>query len=463
VPTLTGGSLNVYRMEIDLGDIPEEGSKSRRVKKKTTQQIEYEETMSRINKHIEKHAGGGESDDGTSDGGSDAGGGGGGGIQSTPTAAAAVADLARSMHLKSLGYTVKTCKIAGVAQIAPRPGSLRFASGDRGLGVVATGGSDGVLRLIRGGQIEDEAVAGTSITAVETSLCGHHVFASLLDGAIITRHIIADDGEGLHEGYNTGKQSGGKEEKEGGDGGGGRHGGGPGGMAAGARKNGGSSGGVTVRLHPHSRELRLPRSGVAITCMRLSPDGASLICGSSSGVVYIARVNTVINGLVHDSSVAPPTAPSAKPLAMVPLEDLRDRNVAILQLEEKVADTIKSSKFRVMMLEAENEDKLKAAQKKIDESAVRLFELNSVYPQLERVWFQHLILKSNFLLSNLAFKFNLYRLHCGGKRPNPARHGGDAVADGGGGEGGPQSDGSDAHARRGGTGGELRTPLRHRD
>lgn len=122
------------------------------------------------------------------------------------------------------------------------------------------------------GQIEDQAVTETSITAVETSLCGHHVFASLMDGVIVTRHVMADDGEEVRKGYTTDKPSG--TDREEGGGGGSRPG-------AGAGANGGLRG-VTVRLHPHSRELRLPRAGVAITCMRLSPDGASLICGASS-------------------------------------------------------------------------------------------------------------------------------------------------------------------------------------
>ena len=300
--------------------------------------------MNRINKKLEKGEDGADSDD--SDAGSDAGGAELGHIG----AAAGGRDVSRKMHLKSLGYTVKSCRIAGVAQIAPRPGSLRFSAGERGLGVVATGGSDGVLRLIRGGQVEDEAVTASSITALEVSLCGHHVFASLVDGVIVTRHIIADDGTG-------------KDEDEGGGGGSGA----AGATGAVARKKSGG-GGVVVRLHPQSRELRLPCSGVAITCMRLSPDGASLICGASTGAVFITKVSTVINGLIHEPAALPPAAISAKPLAMVPLEDLRDRNSAILQLEEKVADTVKSAKFRVMMLEGEYEEKLQAAESRYDEA-----------------------------------------------------------------------------------------------
>ena len=219
---------------------------------------------------------------------------------------------------------MKSCKIAGVTQIGPRPGSLEFAGGNRGFGVVATGGSDGVLRLIRGGQIEDEAPTDVSITALETSLCGRHVFVSLVDGVIIARHVIAESEEEDDEAAN-GKGRGG---------------------------GGGGGGGVgVVSLHSQSRELRLPRHGVAITCMRLSPDGASLICGASSGAVYIARVRTVINGLVHEPAALPPVANTAKPLAMVPLEDLRDRNAAIAKLEEKLAHTVESAKFRAMMLE----------------------------------------------------------------------------------------------------------------
>lgn len=84
--------------------------------------------------------------------------------------------------------------------------------------------------------------------------------------------------------------------------------------------------------------------------------------------MFIARIRTVINGLVHEPSTLPPAAHSAKPLAMVPLEDLRDRNAAIFHLEEKVVDTIKSSSFRIMMLEAETEEKLSAARKKMDEA-----------------------------------------------------------------------------------------------
>ena len=60
-------------------------------------------------------------------------------------------DLARAMHLKSLSYTVKTCKIAGVAHVSPRPGSLQFQKGERGCGVVATGGAvqvDPMLTLL---------------------------------------------------------------------------------------------------------------------------------------------------------------------------------------------------------------------------------------------------------------------------------------------------------------------------
>jgi hypothetical protein len=35
-------------------------------------------------------------------------------------------DVTRLMHLKSLGYTVKTCKVYGLAQVGPRPGSLQY-------------------------------------------------------------------------------------------------------------------------------------------------------------------------------------------------------------------------------------------------------------------------------------------------------------------------------------------------
>ena len=59
--------------------------------------------------------------------------------------------------------------------------------------MVATGGSDGVLRLVRGGAVEAEAPTKSAITAIETSLCGDHVFTSLTDGTIITRHIISTE------------------------------------------------------------------------------------------------------------------------------------------------------------------------------------------------------------------------------------------------------------------------------
>ena len=35
--------------------------------------------------------------------------------------------------------------------------------------------------------------------------------------------------------------------------------------------------------------------------------------------------------------------------------------------------------------------------------------LNSLDPQLESAWFQHLILKCDLLVSKFPFKFNLYR------------------------------------------------------
>jgi hypothetical protein len=44
-----------------------------------------------------------------------------------------------------------------------------------------------------------------------------------------------------------------------------------------------------------------------------------LMVGASDGCVFIARVRTVTDGLVHETSIAPPLALSAKPLAMVPL------------------------------------------------------------------------------------------------------------------------------------------------
>jgi len=351
----SGGSMSVYRMEVDLGDIPDEGSQRRRAKQKSAQQAEYEETMGRIARQYQKDdtdTRGGESDDGASDAGSDG-----------DSGAAAAGDLSRLMHLKSLGFTVKACQIASLAHVGPRPGSAQFATGDRGIGVVVSGGSDGVLRLIRGGQVEAESVERTSITAVETSLCGNHIFASLTVGTIVTRHIIA-----------TGR------EEEGGQGSHGPHGGGGsvrgsvdgsgGGAAArvGQNRGSGGSGAPSVRLHPHLRELRLTRHGDAVTCMRLSPDGASLICGAASGAVFIARVTTVINGLIHEPSALPPVAPSAKPLAMVPLDDIRDRNEAIRHLEEAVADGQKTIKFRFMMLETENEEKVKAAQHRIEEA-----------------------------------------------------------------------------------------------
>ena len=321
----SGGTLNVYRMHVDLGDDPEENGRRRKGRRKTQQQEEYEETMKRIGKHLEEHAKDESSDnDAASSDDEAADPGGTAGQQGQQGSAPGIAER---MHLKSIGYTVKACKIAGVAQLGPRPGSLRYAEGDRGVGAVATCGSDGVLRMIRGGAVDDEANVGVQITAVETSLCGTHVFVGLVDGAIQTREVVDVDPEDVD-----------------------------------------TFGGAVVRFNGHTRDLRLPRTGTAITCMRLSPDGASLLCGTSSGAVFIAQVSIVINGLIHEPSVIPPQAQSAKPLLMVPLEDIRDRNNAIAQLEEKVADQIKSSQFRMMMLESENEEKLAAARQRVDEA-----------------------------------------------------------------------------------------------
>lgn len=184
-----GGSLNVYRMQVDLGDDPAEGSRRRKAKQKTTQQIEYEGTMRRINARFDGDEDGGEgadSDDASSDASVVAAGGGGGGASTAGGASSVSRDLARMMHIKSLEHTVKSCKLAGVAQIAPRPGSLQFARGERGLGAVATGGSDGVLRLIRGVGIRwgGEGDVGTAVQSsclASSCFCGRSKFDRSID------------------------------------------------------------------------------------------------------------------------------------------------------------------------------------------------------------------------------------------------------------------------------------------
>jgi hypothetical protein len=46
-----------------------------------------------------------------------------------------------------------------------------------------------------------------------------------------------------------------------------------------------------------------------------------------------------------------------------------------------------------------------------------VYKLNSVYPYLESAWFQPLEpIKSNFLVSEFAFTFNLYRYSTGRRR-----------------------------------------------